>query len=450
MGPANGNGSRLVSLPSDSTGREFGWQYVGPEGSCHSAAWSPDGKWMYFGVEVKGEHHLWRQRFPNGNAEQITFGPTERRVWPLSPDGRSVITSVGIKHSSLWIHDERGERPITSEGFVVSIPGWESPVTFSSDGKRIFYLMRRESPSSPRELWRTDLESGKSELVLPSFSVIGYDIASDGQEVVFSTQPTGKVPQIWLAPLDLSSAPKLIGSGEAFSPFSPYFGPDRNVLFVMRDGNTNYLASMSRDGSKRSKVLPNPISGIYGGVSPDRRWVAVSMPAPNVRTGAMFAVPTGGGASRRICEGFRPVAWSPDGKFFYIGVTRSSRSSPGKTLAIPLRSGESLPDLPASGIQGVGDTLPSLDLVSSRAGQSHRTRYLGLRLCQSDDAPQSFSNSAWKPVRWQCTCARRDSFSRSQVLECVLNSYGIRKFGWRAGGSRADYSTPTAKRLLSE
>ncbi|HUS07795.1 MAG TPA: hypothetical protein VMZ52_15930, partial [Bryobacteraceae bacterium] len=67
------------------------------------------------------------------------------------------------------------------------------------------------------------------------------------------------------------------------------------------------------------------------------------------------AAPTGGGAPRRICEGFRPVAWSPDGKFFYVGVKRSSRTASGKTLAIPLSPGETLPTLPAAGIRGLED-----------------------------------------------------------------------------------------------
>ena len=341
---------RLVPLD----GRSAGWQ-VGPEGACSSAAWSPDGRWMYFAAEVRGEHHLWRQRFADGNPEQITFGPTHEEGLAMAPDGHSLITSIGTDQSALWIHDQRGDRLISSEGSVVSLPGWSSSARFSADGKRLFYLMRRESPAAPAELWRTDLESGNTELVLPGFSVVGYDVSADGQEVVFSTQASEEASQIWLAPWDRSSSPRLIGSTGASSRFAPHFGPDGHVLFVMREGTRNYLARMKRDGSGRSKVVPDPISGIYGGVSPDRRWVAVSMPAQDVRTGAIVAVPTNGGAPRRLCEGFRPVAWAPDGKFFYIGVTRSSRSRPGETLAIPLRPGESLPDLPPSGIRDAAD-----------------------------------------------------------------------------------------------
>jgi DNA-binding winged helix-turn-helix (wHTH) protein/Tol biopolymer transport system component len=342
---------RLIPLDGSSPGYQ-----VGPRGKCTSAAWSPDGKWMYFGVEVEGTHHLWRQRFPKGKPEQITFGPMEEDGVAVAPDGRSLITSIGLEHSALWIHDPKGDRPISSEGYVISTPGWSTSVTFSSDGRRLFYLMQRQSTESPSELWRTDLESGKSERVLPEFAIVSYDISNDGQDVVFSTQTSGKGAQIWLAPVDRSSPPKLIGVSGGLAPyFGPYFGPDSQVLFVMRDGNANYLARMKKDGSMRSKVLPNQVSGIYGGVSPDRRWVAVSLPAPDDRTGAIVAVPTAGGIPRRICEGYRPVAWAPDGKYFYIGLARNFGTSPGKTLAIPLRPGESLPELPASGIRGPDD-----------------------------------------------------------------------------------------------
>src|SRR5262249_42447539 len=36
----------------DLEGRSAGTQ-VGPKGTCTSAAWSPDGKWMYFGARVE-------------------------------------------------------------------------------------------------------------------------------------------------------------------------------------------------------------------------------------------------------------------------------------------------------------------------------------------------------------------------------------------------------------
>src|SRR5262249_23217582 len=177
------------------------------QGQCTSAAWSPDGKWMYFGAEVEGRHHLWRQRFPSGQPEQITSGPTEEDGVAVAPDGRSLITSIGLQESAVWIHDDHGDRPLSSEGQVAAL-GTLSPVTnflawqstrFSPDGKSLYYLMRRDSPSSPSELWRIDFASGKSMPVLRGVSIADYDISSDGKEVLYSTPRSGKASQIWLA-----------------------------------------------------------------------------------------------------------------------------------------------------------------------------------------------------------------------------------------------------------
>ena len=89
---------------------------VGPVGACTSAEWSPDGKWMYFSSNSSGMFHIWRQRFPDGVPEQLTFGPAEQEGIAPDPDGRSLLTSVGARHQSIWIHDERGERENSREG----------------------------------------------------------------------------------------------------------------------------------------------------------------------------------------------------------------------------------------------------------------------------------------------------------------------------------------------
>ena len=57
--------------------------------------------------------HLWRQRYPTGQPEQITFGPNSEQGLAVDPDGRSVITSVGVYQSAIWIHDDKGERSLS-------------------------------------------------------------------------------------------------------------------------------------------------------------------------------------------------------------------------------------------------------------------------------------------------------------------------------------------------
>ena len=330
---------RLISLDGSAENRQ-----VGPQGPCTSAAWSPDGEWMYFGSEVEGQgHHLWRQRFPEGQPEQITHGPTEEDGVAMAPDGRSIITSIGLHESALWVHDRGGDRALSSEGYVVP-----SSVRFSSNGKLLFYLMRRDSSSSSSELWRKDLESGHNEAALPGMSMTQYDLANDGKEVVFSTQPPGKASQVWLTHLDGSSPPRLIASsGER----APHFGPDGQVVFQFTDGKANYIGQMKKDGSDLSRLLSYPISAFLA-ISPDRRWIMVDEPLPN--DDSVRAIPIGGGPSRRICA-WCFVAWSPDGKFFYVGLPPSSQTSRGTTLAFPVPAGETLPKLPSLGIRGPED-----------------------------------------------------------------------------------------------
>jgi len=329
---------RLISLQGRSESRQ-----VGPQGECTSAAWSPDGKWMYFGAEVEGSHHLWRQRFAGGQPEQFTYGPTEEDGLAMAPDGRSIITSIGLHESALWIHDKRGDRALSSEGYVSP-----SSARFSSDGKLLFYLMRHDSSSSFSELWRRDLGSGKSQAVLPGISMVEYDISSDAKEVVYSTQPPGKASQLWLANVDGSASPRLIASRGVRAP---HFGPDAQVMFQFTDGKANYVGQIKKDGSDLSKVLPYPISAFLA-VSPDQRWIVVDIPLPD--DDATMAFPIGGGSSRRICS-WCSVGWAPDGKFFYIGVAPNSQTTRSKTLAIPVPAGETLPKLSSSGIRGPED-----------------------------------------------------------------------------------------------
>ncbi len=337
----NGDGwipCRLVSLDGERAARQ-----VGPPGPCSSAGWSPDGAWMYFAAVVEGRSHLWRQHFPEGAPEQITYGPTEEDGIAVEPEGRALITSVGVHESAVWIHDERGERPLSSEGEVVS---GKSPASFSPDGSAIYYLLQHGEGSSA-ELWRTEVDSAQSEAVFPGISMIGYDISADGKQVVYATSAPGGTTQLWLAPVDRSAPARKVGNpGGRW----PHFGARGQILFEETEGNKNYLEQMNPDGSNRAKVFSYPIAE-FQGVSPGRRWVIAAVFGTTERDfPAVMAVPLDGGPARRMCAGYCMPRWSTDGKFLFVPVEDPSRTSPGRSLAIPAGPGESLPDFPAGGI----------------------------------------------------------------------------------------------------
>src|SRR5260370_30116307 len=155
---------------------------------------------MYFSSDSGGAFHTWRQRFPDGQPEQITSGPTEEQGLAMAPDGRSFITAVGLAQSSIWLHDGAGDRQISLEGYAVA-------PKFTPDGKRLLYQVRKGAAS---ELWVAELDSGRSEPLLPGFAVAlrgagaegSYDISPDGRQVVVTSPDSVGKLRLWLAPPD--------------------------------------------------------------------------------------------------------------------------------------------------------------------------------------------------------------------------------------------------------
>ena len=69
-----------------------------------------------------------------------------------------------------------------------------------------------------------------------------------------------------------------------------------------------------------------------------------------------FAFPIDGGPPVLLCSSFCWSTWSPSGDFLYLPVEFASRKSPGRSLAIPMGPGDSLPKFPAGGIEPGSDT----------------------------------------------------------------------------------------------
>ena len=352
---------RLIPFDGSSAGRQ-----VGPPGTCTAAAWSPDGTWMYFGARVSGSSHLWRQKFPDGAPEQITFGPIEEEGLALAPDGRSLITSAGNRRSAIWMRDAAGDRAISSEGYAMA-------PRLSRDGTRVFYLLARDLvlsaagwvPSSS-ELRSVDLGSGKTDSVLPGVSVADYDISADEKEVAYTITESGGEAQIWLAALDRRTPPRQIArAGDQVS-----FGVDGDLVFRSLEGTTNVLVRIKKDGSGRERMTTVPILEKYG-VSPDGEWVIVrALGVGEDAVPATLAVPIRGGAPRKLCSDPCRAVWSSDGRFFYVrSAVSASATSAEKTLAIPVPVGKSLPDLPASGIDPAagGGGLPGTRVIEQGA-----------------------------------------------------------------------------------
>jgi len=322
-----------------------------PGGECHSGAWSPDGKWIYLSAKTD-DFHLWRQRFPDGEPEQITFGPTSQDGITMASDGKSLITSVGSLDRSVWLHDKDGDHQISSEGNT-------SDPEFSADGHKLYFLMT-SGKTRGDGLWVKDLDSGKVEEILTDSAMQNshvsrdfprgdYAVSRDGKEVAFAVTDEGGHSNLWIAPTSHRSSPVHISS--AAQEDYPFFLPNGDLVLRAVEGGSSFLYRMKADGSDRHKVSPQRILDTIA-ISPDGRWVVVQMPIPGEEhTTATKAFATDGSAIVPLCNGYCMPHWDTTGKHFYVYIQEFS----AKTYPIPVVPSTGLPKIPTAGIARIED-----------------------------------------------------------------------------------------------
>ena len=278
-----------------------------PNGACLAGAWSPDGKWIYLTAKTD-DFHIWRQRFPDGKPEQITFGPTSQEGIAMASDGKSLITSVGSQDHTVWLHDKDGDHQISSEGNAFS-------PTFSTDGRSLYFLMAN-GQSRGTELWVKDLNNGKVEQVLPGYPMQDYSVSRDGKQVAFSMNDQSGHSSLWVAPTSRRSPPVHISSAAVED--LPFFLPDGDLVFRAIEGGSNFIYRMKTDGTARRKITPDRILDIHA-VSPDGRWVVAGSQDPDqVNTASIKAFPVYGGPPVPLCAGHCFFHWEIMGRSAYL------------------------------------------------------------------------------------------------------------------------------------
>jgi WD40 repeat protein len=251
----------------------------------------------------------------------------------VAPDGRSLLTAVGVRQSSVWVHDGHGDRQVSLEGQAFQ-------PRFTPDGKKLCYRIRTGDSS---ELWVAELDSNHTEPLLPGFPVSvavsqgafwssGFDISPDGRQLVFfSPDREGKL-RLWLTPLDRRSPPRQIPNAEGEQPV---FGPSGEIFFRKVEGSSAYLYSVREDGTALRRTSELRVIDVFG-TSADRKWVLLGAAGHGE-----VIFPTGGGAP--LFTHLHPpdwLRWTGDGKHLFVCGNNDSRT---KAYALPLAPGEVLP-----------------------------------------------------------------------------------------------------------
>jgi serine/threonine protein kinase/Tol biopolymer transport system component len=337
-------------VPFDGSGKE---QLVGPAGAtCTTGAWSPDGNWIYLSTNQGGRFHIWRQRFPRGELERVTFGPTEEEGLAMTGDGRSFLTSVGTRYSTIWIHDTKGEHQMSSEGDAFS-------TTFSRDGTKLYYI-KRAGQNDVAELWSIELPSGRSDRVVPGYGIdatfpdyyASYAVTEDGNWAAFMKRDEKGISHLWIASTDHRTSPQQLASVE--NEDEPMFLPNGILVYRASQGGKNYIYTRQPDGSGRKKLLDEEVLDLTA-VSPDGRWIVVLQKddADKDHPYRTVAYPNGPGKPVMICAACL-VSWSLDGKYLVLqfGLPPNSLS---QTYFLPVSGERGLPESPPEGLSGPED-----------------------------------------------------------------------------------------------
>jgi hypothetical protein len=314
---------------------------------------------MYFSSNAGGGFHIWRQRHPDGVPEQVTPGPTEQEGIAITPDGKYLITSMGLQHANLWMQEAGGERQLTSEGFAM-LP------SMGLSGKRVFYLMRTgfARAYASGELWSMNLATGEKQRALPGHVMANYSISADEQRVVFTSSGSSNGDGVWIADLDRRTPPRQLTRDGAFRAF---FGAPGEIVY-MSQGDERHLYRINEDGTRQEMIVPDPVTQLIT-VSPDGRW-AVTLVTRTTSGGGTIVrfIPLRGGTAMDVCNeecgvGFGPnrlqapmFNWSPDGKWLYVGLQYFGLRT-ARTVVLPYRSGVPLATLWPKGMKSEDDVM---------------------------------------------------------------------------------------------
>lgn len=368
-------------VPFDGSGVEH---LVGPKDAvCTTAAWSPDGKWIYLSTNQGGSFHIWRQRFPSGEPEQVTSGPTEEEGIAMASDGNSFITSVGTTAVTIWIHDKNGDRQLSSEGSAFE-------TTFAKDGTQLYYL-KRSGQAAYAELWRIDLPSGQNESVFPGYEVDlnteskNYAISADGKRIVFVRKDEKGNSRLWMAPTDRRSSPRKVELAD--SADSPGFLPNGDLMYRAIQSGANYLYTSKQDGTGERKVIEQPILDFLG-ISPSGKWAMVGrkVGADDERPYRMVAYPIDSGNPVLLCRAICTGGWDPSESHLFLNflecgaktyfLNMGSRGELPKLLERGLTNSQELNAIPGVKIRdGWTESAISTDVYSFTRATNHRNLF---------------------------------------------------------------------------
>ena len=219
-----------------------------------------DERTMYFGANAGNGYHVWRQHFPGGHPEQLTVGATEEEGIAVSRDGRSLMTSAGIRESAVGYMTYKAiarypRRLCPCAGAWIR-RGLRCRLSlFTRTGRDCFIWCVRKVPGLGigRALGRR-LRFRCQRSSLPGVLMSEFHLAPEGDRLHSQLRTHRELSHAWIAPLDRRTPPKQLTASVSMETA---FGSGKGVYVVAREGDQEFLCRLHPGKPYRRRGLPN-------------------------------------------------------------------------------------------------------------------------------------------------------------------------------------------------
>ena len=291
--------------------------------------WSPDGKWLAFTSNRRGNNDVYLMKTKGGGLRQLTFHTGEDVATDFTPDGKWIIF--------------RSSRSSSSSLFKISLEGgnafpvlntywnWPYQAKVSPDGQRLLFSLGMENGywwrrgyqgSNTSKLWVKKIGENKVRILVNDRNNCFWpNWSPDGQRIYFVSDRKFKNSNIWTVSLEGSDLKQITQYKEkdvrwlAMAAKVPRAVYERDFgiwLIDLTTGESHRLQIEAPTESKENRtfyVKNAPVSEFL--LSPDGQKIAA------VVRGDIFVLSTDGGYARNITQSpwrERDIDWDKKSK----------------------------------------------------------------------------------------------------------------------------------------
>ena len=287
------------------------------EGS--GSPWSPDGKEVLYVSRRTGHSDIWALPVDGGVARQLTTDVRDDGNPAWSPDGKWIaFVSDRGRQTDVWVMPAAGGQEVR----VTDDEARENAVQWVGAGSIGFQTGRTNGVLS----LISAADGSERKLTPDSLQITTFDIAPDGQSVVYGVTRGGGVSEVEVVPI-AGGAAKTIVTGQADNG-DPYWSPDgRHVLFFSNRSGSGDLWVVDAAGGEPRALTTWPTDEVDGEWAADSKSVYFLSGRFGGAFFDLYQVPVTGGEPKRLTTTGSVINVEPgrgSGEVFITGLGKKA------------------------------------------------------------------------------------------------------------------------------